>query len=319
MNEKIQFYDLHPPIADLKDEVLKGLSCRPKAISPKFFYDEYGSQLFDKITELSEYYPTRTEIGILQKHGQEMTSLLGQDCLLIELGSGSSLKIRVLLDALQPAAYMPIDISKEHLLKSAQILAEDYPGLDIHATCADYSDHFHLPYAPSDTPKAAFFPGSSIGNFTPAQAQDLLSRVADFLGPEGSLLIGVDTQKDRQRLHAAYNDTAGVTAAFNLNLLTRINRELNADFQLEGFDHHAFYNEEKQRIEMHLISKADQEVKVSGQTFQFSKDETIHTENSYKYTVNQFHELADEVGFEPVQVWMDKEALFSVHCLRVRT
>jgi len=313
----VHFYDLHPPMADLKAEVLKGLSSLPKAISPKFFYDEYGSQLFDQITELPEYYPTRTEIGILQAHGQEMISLLGKDCLLIELGSGSSLKIRVLLDALQPAAYMPIDISKEHLLKSAEILAVDYPELAIHATCADYSDHFHLPYEPNGTPKAAFFPGSSIGNFEPLEAQALLQRVAEFLGPGSTLLIGVDIKKDRQRLNAAYNDAAGVTAAFNLNLLTRINRELDADFELSRFNHHAFYNEAQGRIEMHLVSKTPHEVQVDGQTFQFTKGESIHTENSYKYDIAQFQALTNKAGFQPIQVWTDVDDLFSIHCLKV--
>lgn len=313
----MHFHDLHPPMANLKEEVLNGLSSQPKAIPPKFFYDEYGSQLFDQITELSEYYPTRTEIAILQEHGKEMISLLGKDCLLIELGSGSSLKIRVLLDALQPAAYMPIDISKEHLLKSAEILAADYPDLAIHATCADYSDHFHLPYDPNGTPKAAFFPGSSIGNFDPPEAQTLLQRIAEFLGPNSTLLIGVDIKKDQQRLNAAYNDAAGITAAFNLNLLTRINRELNADFDLSRFNHHAFYNEPQGRIEMHLVSKTPHQVEVSGQTFQFEKGESIHTESSYKYTITQFQALASEVGFQPMQVWSDSDDLFSMHCLKV--
>lgn len=314
----IHFYDLHPPLADLKGEVLNGLSRQPRAIPPKFFYDEYGSQLFDQITELPEYYPTRTEIAIFKEHGEEMASRLGNECLLVELGSGSSQKIRLLLDALQPAAYMPIDISKEHLLKSAQTLAADYPNLEIHAICADYSNHFHLPYNPDDKPKAAFFPGSSIGNFDPPHAQELLQRVAQFLGPDSALLIGVDVKKELQYLNAAYNDAAGVTAAFNLNLLTRINRELGANFELSRFDHHAFYNEKPGRVEMHLVSNTPHEVKVDGQAFEFAKGENIHTESSYKYTVAQFQELATEVGFEPEQVWMDREELFSVHCLRVR-
>ncbi len=317
MKGTVHFHDLHPPVADLKTEVLIGLASQPKTISPKFFYDEYGSQLFDQITELPEYYPTRTEISILEEHGKEMISLLGKDCLLIELGSGSSLKIRLLLNALQPAAYMPIDICKAHLLKSAHILANDYPNLDIHATCADYSDHFHLPYDPNDKPKAVFFPGSSIGNFDPPQAQNLLQRVADFLGSGSTLLIGVDLKKDQERLNAAYNDAAGVTAAFNFNLLTRINQELNADFDLSRFNHHAFYNEQQGRIEMHLVSQVSHEVQVDGQRFQFEEGESIHTENSYKYTVTQFQNLASEVGFQPIQVWSDSDALFSVHCLRV--
>jgi len=243
---------------------------------------------------------------------------LGNECLLVELGSGSSQKIRLLLDALQPAAYMPIDISKEHLLKSAQVLATDYPDLEIHATCADYSEHFHLPYSPDDKPKAAFFPGSSIGNFDPPQAQALLQRVAEFLGQDSTLLIGVDIKKEPQRLNAAYNDAAGVTAAFNLNLLTRINRELEADFDLSRFEHNAFYNEPQGRVEMHLVSNTPHEVQVGGQTFEFAEGESIHTENSYKYTVTQFQNLANKAGFQPEQVWMDSADLFSVHCLRVR-
>jgi len=317
MNSSIQFYDFHPPLADLKKEVLTGLSCQPKAISPKFFYDKQGSELFDKITELPEYYPTRTEISILKQHGPEMASLLGEECFLLELGSGSSQKIRLLLDALQPAAYMPMDISKEHLLESAQTLATDYPELEIHATCVDYSDEFQLPYSPKKATKAAFFPGSSIGNFEPSQAQVLLERIAQLLGPEGALLVGVDLKKAPQRLNTAYNDAQGITAAFNLNLLTRINRELKANFELSQFSHHAFYNQELGRIEMHLVSNQSQEVQVDGQTFAFAEGESIHTENSYKYTVEQFHSIASDAGFLPEQVWTDDSELFSVHCLRV--
>ncbi|MEY3220603.1 MAG: hypothetical protein RIT27_1960 [Pseudomonadota bacterium] len=314
----ISFYDLHPSFANLKEEVLTGLFSKPKAIPPKFFYDEYGSQLFDQITELPEYYPTRTEIAILEEHGNEMVGLLGKDALLIELGSGSSQKIRVLLDALQPAAYMPIDISKAHLLKSAQILAQDYPHLAIHATCADYSDHFHLPYNPENTPKAAFFPGSSIGNFEPIQAQALLKRIAEFLGSNSTLLIGVDMKKDPQCLNNAYNDARGITAAFNLNLLNRINQELSANFDLSCFKHHAFYNEQLGRVEMHLMSYVSQKVHIDEQTFTFNQGESIHTESSYKYTIDEFQTLAQVVGFQPIRVWTDAENLFSVHCLRVK-
>jgi dimethylhistidine N-methyltransferase len=314
----IHFYDLYPPLADLKAEVLTGLSCQPKTIPPKFFYDEYGSQLFAQITKLPEYYLTRTEIAILKEHGKEMVSLLGNECLLVELGSGSSQKIRLLLDALQPAAYMPIDISKKHLWQSVQMLATDYPDLEIHAVCTDYSGHFHLPYHPDNKPKAAFFPGSSIGNFDPPHAQELLQQVAQLLGADSTLLIGVDLKKDPQRLNAAYNDATGVTAAFNLNLLTRINRELNANFELSRFEHQAFYNEKPGRMEMHLVSNTPHEVKVGGQTFEFVTGENIHTENSYKYTVAQFQNLANAAGFQSEQVWMDPAELFSVHCLRVR-
>lgn len=325
-NTTIHFYDLHPTLADFKAEVCRGLSVHPKTISPKFFYDQFGSKLFDDITELPEYYPTRTEIGILQEHGEEMARLLGKDCWLWELGSGSSKKIRVLLDSLQPFAYLPIDISKEHLLHSAQALATDYPDLEIHAICADYSSDFQLPPDCVPTPtsgneinRVAFFPGSSIGNFEPSQAQELLQRVAHLLGPNGALLIGVDLKKDPACLHIAYNDAQGVTAAFNLNLLTRINRELQADFNLTQFEHQAFYNDQLGRIEMHLVSKCSQEIQVDGQRFAFAEGENIHTENSYKYTVEQFHAIASRADFEPVRVWTDPARLFSVHCLQVKS
>ncbi len=321
----IHFYDLHPTMADLKAEVLKGLSVQPKTIPPKFFYDQYGSQLFDQITELPEYYPTRTEIGIFHEHGEEMAMQLGRGCWLLELGSGSSKKIRVLLDALQPVAYLPIDISKDHLLHSVHSLATDYPKLEIHAICADYTTDFQLPCSSVFRPapgneknRVAFFPGSSIGNFEPSAAQELLQRVAHLLGPKGALLIGVDLKKDPTHLHAAYNDAQGVTAAFNLNLLTRLNRELQADFKLTEFEHHAFYNNQLGRVEMHLVSKCVQEIQVDGQRFAFAEGENIHTENSYKYTVTEFQNLASAAGFQPAQVWMDAAGLFSVHRLRVR-
>ncbi len=313
----LTFYDLHPPLANFREDVITGLSATPKAISPKFFYDQHGSRLFDRITELPEYYQTRTEISIIREHGREMASLLGEHSLLLELGSGSSKKIRLLLDALRPAIYMPIDISKEHLRESAQILAKHSPGLEIHAVCADYSNDFELPYYPESMPKAAFFPGSSIGNFEPPLAQALLQRTAKLLGTGGALLIGVDLIKSTEVLNAAYNDSQGVTADFNLNLLTRINRELDADFDLSSFEHHAFYNEKPGRIEMHLRSKIPQSVKVAGESFNFSGNETIHTENSYKYTLEQFQRLAISAGFKSERVWIDAERLFSVHCLRV--
>ena len=316
-NPTIQFFDFHPPLADLKQEVLTGLTEHPKAISPKFFYDEYGSQLFDKITELPEYYPARTEMEILKTYRQEMTAYLGAECLLLELGSGSSQKVRLLLEALRPAIYLPIDISKDFLLHSAQALAQEYPDLEVHAACVDYSAEFQLPHYPEEMPRAAFFPGSSIGNFEPQQAQVLLQRIAQALGTEAHLLIGVDLKKDPERLNAAYNDAQGVTAAFNLNLLTRINRELSADFAVEQFSHQAFYNADHGRVEMHLVSEASQQVHVDGQGFTFQEQETIHTENSYKYSIEQFHTLAAHSGFEAQAVWTDAEQLFSVHCLRV--
>lgn len=315
--ERVRFYDYHPTSADLRDEVLRGLSRTPKRLSPKLFYDRRGSQLFDAITELPEYYPTRTEIGLLEAHGAEMADRLGRENVLIELGSGSSLKIQTLLAALTPAVYLPVDISKEHLLASANALAERFPGLKIRAACADYSGPFRLPLEPGWTNLAAFFPGSSIGNFDPPEARALLERVARVLGRGGRLLIGVDLRKDPAILNAAYNDAQGVTAAFNLNLLARINRELGADFDLDAFAHKAFFNAGASRIEMHLESLADQAVRIAGREIAFRRGETIHTECSYKYGIADFQSLARDAGFEAEQVWTDPQRLFSVHCLRV--
>ncbi len=315
-NPTLHFYDFHPALADFKTEVQHGLSLPQKQLSPKFFYDLNGSQLFDRITELPEYYPTRTEIKILQAHGDAMIEWLGEECLLLELGSGSSQKIRVLLDALKPAAYMPLDISKQHLLDSAHALASDYPDIDVHAACADYSSDFKLPYCPQHLTRAAFFPGSSIGNFEPADAQALLMRVHRLLAPGGMLLIGVDLKKDPAVLHAAYNDAQQVTAAFNLNLLSRMNRELDADFELDHFSHYAFYNPHQGRVEMHLYSHCQQQVNVAGQVFEFAQGDTLHTENAYKFTISEFQALAARAGFCSKQVWTDEQSLFSVHCLQ---
>lgn len=325
---EIAFHDLHPSPADLRAEVLAGLSRPQRTLPPKFFYDRSGSRLFDAITALPEYYLTRTEIGILRDHGAEMAERIGAGRTLIELGSGSSLKIRILLEALRPSVYVPVDISREHLLASAHALAECFPGLAILAVCADYSGPFDLPLGPAELgQRAAFFPGSSIGNFEPDAAVTLLARVAGLLGPGGRLLIGADLIKDPAILHAAYNDAAGVTAAFNLNLLARIDRELNADFNPRGFAHRAFYNPLAEsspnaraglgRIEMHLVSLADQRVRIGDGTFDFRRGESIHTESSYKYSLDGFQALATEAGFVPEQVWTDPQGLFSVHCLKV--
>jgi dimethylhistidine N-methyltransferase len=312
---RVHFHDFHPAPADLRAEVLSGLALKQKRLSPKLFYDARGSKLFDRICELPEYYPTRTEIGILERDGAEMAALLGRDALLLELGSGSSKKIRVLLSALRPAVYMPVDISREHLLESAESLAAAFPGLDVHAVCADYSVPFELPVDDHDHPRAAFFPGSSIGNFEPAEAERFLKRVAGILGPGARLLIGVDLVKERRTLEAAYNDAAGVTAAFNLNLLERVNRELGGTFDLDGFRHEAFFNETDSRIEMHLMSTRGQMVEVAGERFAFAEGESIHTECSYKYSIERFQALAGRAGYEPERVWTDPRSLFSVHCL----
>lgn len=310
------FHDLHPELGDFHSDVIAGLSRKTRRLSPKFFYDERGSQLFDAITRLPEYYPTRTEIDLLQRHGEDMAEMLGNDGLLFELGSGSDTKIRVLLDALQPRTYAPIDISREPLRLSAGAIAEDHPELQVHAICTDYSRPLALPGVVAAKQRSAFFPGSSIGNFDPGQACDLLQRIAGIIGPEGRLLIGVDLKKAPSRLHAAYNDSEGVTAQFNLNLLARINRELDADFDLAAFRHEAFYNAQLGRIEMHLVTTAPQRVRIDGCCFEFQAGESIHTENSYKFSVEEFQALAAQAGLASLRVWQDDDALFSVHCLQ---
>lgn len=309
----IRFYDNHPKPVDFYTEVINGLQEVPKAIPPKFFYDETGSRLFDAICELPEYYPTRTETALLCQHAEEIANLIGKECLLIEPGSGSSQKVRMLLEALQPAAYMPMDISRNYLLQAAQQLAAEYPWLEVHATCIDFTSELTLH---SDLPRAhrvAFFPGSSIGNFEPAAAIVFLRNIARMVGANGGLLIGVDLKKDESILNAAYNDVQGVTAQFNLNLLSRINRELDADFNLKSFEHEAFYNPDAGRIEMHLASCLAQTVTIGEVKISLAHNETIHTENSYKYSIEEFSSLAKTAGFEQVNVWTDADRLFSLH------
>jgi len=312
----LRFDDHQPTLSNLHDEVISGLNQRPRAIQPKFFYDETGSRLFDAICETPEYYPTRTEIAILANNINEISDHIGTDCLLIEPGSGSSQKVRVLLEAIRPHTYMPIDISGDHLLTVAKELLIEHPEINVHASCIDYTAPINLPAYPENLRRVAFFPGSSIGNFKPHQAVSFLSNIAAMVHPDGGLLIGVDLKKDPSILNAAYNDTEGITADFNKNLLTRINRELNADFDRQQFEHRAFYNAAKGRIEMHLISRIDQTVHIDGQRFNFSAGENIHTENSYKYSIDEFKALACQAGFEPVRVWTDPAQLFSVHYFR---
>lgn len=311
----VSFYDLHPAPVSLKDEVLTGLARNLKSIPSKFFYDQRGSKLFDAICGLPEYYPSRTEVGILKTHAEAIAQLIGPDCLLIEFGSGSSQKIRLLLDTLLPKAYMPMDISKDHLLESAEKLAADYLWLEVHATCIDYSEAWHLPYCPKHLKRIAFFPGSSIGNFSPDEALIFMRRVVGMIGSDGGFLIGVDLKKDKAVLNAAYNDSQNITAGFNLNLLARINHELDADFNLSAFKHVAFYNADESRIEMHLESRVKQTVTAAGQSFEFVRAERMHTENSYKYDIEEFQALAEQAGFVPRMVWTDSENLFSVHYL----
>lgn len=309
----IQFYDYHPKPADFYSEVLSGLQSSPKAIAPKFFYDEKGSKLFEQICECEEYYPTRTEQRILRDNADEIAGLIGEHAYVIEPGSGSCEKIKLLLDTLRPRAYIPMDISRDFLQASAQALSDEYPWLDVHAACIDFTQPLDLPFCPADADKLAFFPGSSIGNFEPKQAMAFMQQVANTVGDDGGMLIGVDLKKGHAILDEAYNDKQGITAAFNLNLLSRINQELDADFDLEKFSHRAFYNPEQGRVEMHLVSHAQQIVTIDDDEICFEKGETIHTESSYKYTVSEFQSLAAQAGFKPMQVWTDSDELFSVH------
>lgn len=296
--------------------LLDGLRRTPRSVPPKFFYDAAGSALFDRICELPEYYPTRTEIALLARHGREMAECIGAGADLVEYGAGSLRKVRLLLDALhQPARYVPIDLSAEHLLQHARQLAADHPGLRVEPLVADFSAELVLPdLPPAARRRVGFFPGSSIGNFTPEEALAFLRQAAGALAG-GGLLIGVDLVKDPAVLHRAYNDAAGVTAAFNKNLLARANRELGADFDLAAFDHYAFYDPSQQRIEMHLLSRQRQVVAVCGERIVFDEGQTLHTENSCKYTVDGFRRLARAAGFEPQAVWTDDARLFSVHWL----
>lgn len=314
------FHDLAPGEESFRDAVLAGLGRTRKAIPCKFFYDARGSALFEKICRLPEYYPTRTEIAILEENSSDIAAQMGPHCRLIEFGSGSSQKVRILLQALdRPAAYVPVDISREHLRDAAISIAEDFPSVPVIAVCADYTRPFPLPPLPGASGKrVGFFPGSTIGNFEPDAAVAFLANYARILGPGGEMLIGVDLKKDPEILDAAYNDRAGVTAAFNLNLLERVNRELDGDLDIDRFEHLAFYNQAEGRVEIYIRSFADQEARIAGQRIGFTKGELIHTEYSYKYSVSEFRALAARAGFRPVDTWLDPAELFSVHYFRLR-
>lgn len=312
--------DFEPERAQFLEEVQQGLGATPKTLPCKYFYDERGSQLFDQICELPEYYPTRTELSIMEKHSAAMASVLGPRCRLVEYGSGSSGKTRLLLNQLQdPAAYLPLDISRDHLLTTAGELKEEYPNLEVLPVCADFTEPFELP-DPQLQPQctAIYFPGSTIGNFTRSAATELVEQVHHQIGSGGIFLIGVDLVKETAVLEKAYDDAAGVTADFNLNLLLRANSELGANFDLEQFRHKAVWCAEPGRIEMHLVSLVAQRVRVGQLTFDFEASESICTEHSHKYTLAGFASLAAEGGFDVEQVWMDDEELFSVQALRAR-
>jgi dimethylhistidine N-methyltransferase len=317
IRSNVHYHIGNEPETDMYSEVLHGLRQEKKFISPKYFYDKKGSELFEAITMLTEYYPTRTELLILNKYKDEMAHAIGSDTALVEFGSGSSEKVRTLLEAMPDLKeYVPIDISKDFLYQSARALSIEYPHLDVHAVSADYTDKFGVPDLKSNR-KAVFFPGSTIGNFEPEERMKFLKMTANFLRPKGGLLIGVDMKKDHAVLNAAYNDNKGITSQFNINLLNRLNRELLANFDLEKFQHHAFYHAEKGRIEMHLVSLVNQKITIGNEKVFFTEGETIHTENSYKFTIQEFQDMARQCGFTPKKVWCDDKNWFSMHYLVV--
>ena len=295
-------------------DVVKGLSAQRKRVPPKYFYDAVGSELFERITEQSEYYPTRCEMSILREQGAAIAKLIAPGAALIEFGSGSNQKARILLAAAPAlAAYVPVDICGPMLAQEAAELARDFPALNVRPVEADFTQLFALPQEAVDAPAGVgFFPGSTIGNLEPHEAASFLRNAARTLGSGSTMIIGADLVKDAETLNAAYNDAAGVTEKFNLNLLTRINRELAGTFDLSTFEHHAFYNRERQRVEMHLASTKRQKVKAAGETFDFRAGETIHTESSYKYTPDSLAALARGVGWEPAGVWTDADCRFSI-------
>lgn len=306
-----------PPAGSFLDDVWTGLSQNPKKLPAKYFYDAAGSALFERITALPEYYPTRAELSILDRHGIAIAASLPPQASLVEFGSGSSVKLRRLLErAGDLSAYVPVDVSGSFLREQAEALREDFSGLKIHPVVADFTKPLTLPEAVEGHRLAGYFSGSTIGNFEPEEARRLLVQFGNVLGAGATLIVGVDLVKDREILEAAYDDAAGITAAFNLNVLARINRELSGEFDLDAFAHRAFWNAVQSRIEMHLVSRTSQEASIAGRRFRFRAGETIHTENSYKYTLSGFADLAAQAGWSAGEAWTDPAGLFSVHALR---
>ncbi len=301
----------------MKAEVLAGLRSARKTLSPKFFYDEKGSKLFEAITELPEYYLTRTELSIFDDYLDALAAAVPPGSCVVEYGSGSSLKIRKVLEAIEPAAYVPVDISGAHMVDMARALASDFPGLAIYPTCADFTSAFELPPPVAGMPKVGFFPGSSIGNFEPDEARAFLGRVAGTLGRGGELIIGVDLKKDVAVLEAAYDDAAGVTAAFNLNLISHLAGTLNVELDADRFAHRAAYNHEIGAIQMFLDVRESHDVKIGEEVIQFRAGESIHTENSFKYEPGEFLALAADAGFEEAGRWTDARDWFAVFLLAV--
>jgi dimethylhistidine N-methyltransferase len=311
----IPLHDLHPAPEDLRGEVLSGLRRAPRTLPCKYFYDAVGSRLFDEICDLDEYYLTRAECAILERDGAEIARAIGPGALLVELGSGSSAKTHIVLEALErPAGYVPVDISRDHLMAAAHRISRSFPALPVHPVCADFTEGVGLPDGIDESaPRYVFFPGSTIGNFDAAGRHRVLEHVVELHGDAGGgLLVGIDLIKDRDVLEAAYNDAAGVTAAFNLNLLERVNRELDADFDVARFRHEAVFNEARSRVEMYLVSEVDQIARVEGHRFVFRRGERICTEHSYKFSVEGFSEQAARVGLERRGLWTDPEERFAV-------
>lgn len=310
------FVDLEPASDDFRADVLAGLAAPRKRIPSKYLYDETGSRLFERICMLDEYYPTRTETALLSAHAEDLGALLPAEASVIEFGSGSADKIRLLVNALRrPRCYVPIDISRGHLLHNAELFAREHPDIQVAAVCADFTQTVDVDAVVQPGPRIGFFPGSTIGNLKPNDAVVFLRGAAVTLGTGGFLVIGVDLKKDRSVLEAAYNDAEGVTAAFNLNLLRRINRELGGTFDLKNYEHRALYRDDLGRIEMHLISRREQRVTVDGAPFDFAAGETIHTENSYKYSIEEFRTLSERADFRPALTLTDPLNRFSIHCL----
>jgi dimethylhistidine N-methyltransferase len=313
--DNVVFEDQQPDHSESRAELLAGLQLPQKKINPKYFYDARGSELFEQITELQEYYPTRTEMDILNSYADEIAAYCGSDCVLIEPGSGSSEKVRLLLDSIKPAAYVPVDISADFLYESALKLGREFPWLNVHAICADFADQWQARTELPEGRRVVFYPGSTIGNMEPRDAAAFLAKLRQWIGSDGGVVVGVDLHKSEQVLNAAYNDSRGVTARFNLNILNSVNRLADADFCRKNFSHRAFYNRDLKRIEMHLVSKQPQTVKVNGSSIQFDEGETLHTENSYKYSLQDFEALSSTAGFTLQKSWLDANKLFSVHYL----
>ena len=309
---------LDSPVCDqnLLDDILAGLGAQTKSLSPKYFYDEHGSQLFEKITQLPEYYPTRTELSLLAQHAIEIAQIIGQGRVLIEPGAGNCAKVRHLLPQLKPACYVPIDISHDFLFDAAKKLQAEFETLNIFPIADDMRSDIKLPSDVESLPRVVFYPGSTIGNYMPDEAVAFLRHIRNVIGADGGLLIGVDLQKDRDILHAAYNDASGITAQFNLNILRHINKLTGANFDLSQFGHIAFYNDNASRIEMHLESKTEQIISMADEVISLTAGERILTEYSYKYTTDGFAKMAAQAGLQLKKCWIDEKRLFSLQYYR---